>query len=137
MDMIGASSRRRDDSAGFSLLGLLTVVVLMGVVAVIALAAAGSFDPTSPRVPGTRRTTGTTGIPAVSTATRVACALSAKAIESAALAYNVGHQGQWPPDIATLTEGATPLLKRVPDPRWGLVYDSATGTVDASSCDRL
>lgn len=134
--MIGVSSRRREDSAGFSLLGILTVVVLLGVLAVIALAAAGSFDATSPRVPGTQRPAGT-GIPAASLAARAACAQSAKEIENAALAYYAGHGGQWPPDIATLTEGATPLLKDAPDPTWGLAYDSATGTVDSSSCGGL
>jgi hypothetical protein len=132
---IGASSRR-EDSAGFSLLGVLTVVVLMGALAVMALAAAGSFDATSPTVRPIQPTAGT-GIPAVSSAARAACALSAREIESAALAYYAGHEGQWPPDIATLTEGTPPLLKSGPDPRWGLVYDGANGTVDASSCGRL
>lgn len=136
MEMTGASSRRRNGSAGSSLLGLLAVVVLLGLLAVIALAAAGSFDATSSSV---RRTqpTGGTGIPAVSLAARAACELSAREIESAALAYYSGHGGQWPPDIATLTEGAAPLLKNGPDPTWGLVYNSASGTVDASSCARL
>ena len=108
----------------------------MGVLAVIALAATGTFDPGSPRVRRSQRTAGT-GIPAASLAARAACALSASEIESAALAYYAGHEGQWPPDIATLTEGVPPLLKRGPDPTWGLVYDSATGTVDASNCGRL
>ena len=102
MDMIRASSRRRDDSAGFSLLGLLSVIVLMGVLAVISLAATGTFDPASPRVRRSQRTA-VTGIPAASLAARAACALSASEIESAALAYYAGHEGQWPPDIATLT----------------------------------
>src|SRR5258708_4740592 len=100
-DRIGASSRR-EESDGFSLLGILTVVVLMGVLAVIALAAAGSFDSTSPSVRRIEPTAGT-GIPAVSSAARAACALSATEIESAALAYFAGHEGQWPPDITTLT----------------------------------
>jgi hypothetical protein len=134
--MMRASGRRREDSAGFSLLGILTVVVLLGVLAVIALSAAGSFDSTSPRVRGTPRPSGT-GIAATSLATRAACALSAQEIDNAALAYFAGHEGQWPPDIATLTEGATPFLKSAPDPKWGLAYDSSTGTVDASSCSRL
>jgi hypothetical protein len=134
--MTSASRRRCADSAGISLLGILTVVVLLGVLAVIALAAAGSFDATSSPVRGTQGPTGT-GIPAASMAERTACALSAQEIESAALAYFAGHEGEWPPDIATLTEGAPPLLKSAPDPKWGLSYDSATGTVDASSCSRL
>jgi hypothetical protein len=69
-------------------------------------------------------------------ADRLVCQASAKAIETAALAYFAGHDATWPPDIATLTLGDPPFLENEPDPKWGLVYDPATGTVDASGCNR-
>jgi hypothetical protein len=137
MDVTGMASLRPEDSAGVSLLGLLMVVVLMIVLAVIALAATGSFETTNPAARVSEHHGTGSGIPAVSAAARAACAQSARNIESAALAYFVENEGQWPPDLATLTAGVAPLLKSGPDPHWGLVYDSATGTVDASGCSRL
>jgi hypothetical protein len=112
------------------------VVVLMVALAGIALAGVGSFGDSSPAARPTQNGTGS-GIPAISIAARAACAESAREIETAALAYYVANAGQWPPDIATLTAGAPPLLKSGPDPKWGLVYDGATGTVDASACAAL
>jgi hypothetical protein len=131
-----AHSRRGTGSAGVSLLGLLIVVVMMGVLAVIALSAVGSGDSTQRSVVAGQHPAGS-GNPDVAAAQRVACTLSAKAIESAALAYYAGHAGVWPPDIASLTDGATPLLRSGPDPKWGLVYDNTNGTVDASGCAKL
>src|SRR5436190_19177254 len=120
---------RSEDGVG--LISVLVVVVLLGVLAAIAIT---SLDTTS----GSRSSAH--GSPSPSTpvvvADMLACESSAKAIESAAVAYFAGHDGAYPPDIAPLTPGDRPFLKREPDPKWGLVYDNTTGTVDASGCDR-
>jgi len=131
-----SQSHRINGAAGVSLLGLLVVVVMMGILAVIALSAVGSGDSTTRSVASGHHPAGS-GNPDVAAAQRIACTLSAKAIESAALAYYAGHAGTWPPDIAALTDGATPLLRNGPDPKWGLVYDNTNGTVDASGCAKL
>ena len=72
-----------------------------------------------------------------SLAEQAACKASATAIESAALAYFAGHDATWPADIGALTDATPPYLKTAPNPKWGLVYDSTTGHVDATGCDKL
>src|SRR4051812_22373297 len=116
---------------GTSLIGLIAVVVVLGVLAVIAIT---SLDTSSGNRSNAHRSTSPTT--PIIVADRLVCESSAKAIEAAALAYFAGHDATYPSDIATLTQGDPPFLERAPDPKWGLVYDKATGTVDASGCTR-
>ncbi len=126
-----------EGEAGVSLVALLVVVLILGVLAVLA---ATSIDSGSGS--GTGGGSGSGASRAANPTTPVAvasaavCEASAKAIEAAAVGYYAGHDETWPPDIATLTGGDPPLLRSAPDPKWGLVYDPATGTVDASGCNR-
>jgi len=130
---------RGSDAAGISLIGLLVVVLVMGVLAAIAVTSidSGGSGSGSGSVAVGHHRGSTAGGPEVSAAARAACEVSAQAIETAAQAYYAGHAGTWPPDLAALTAGPAPLLRTTPDPKWGLVYDPATGTVDAAGCARL
>jgi hypothetical protein len=119
---------------GLSMIGMLVTLVIMGAMSAIVLA-------------GLNSTTNDSGVPTldaagannalIAAADRQACEASATAIESDARAYFVSHGGTFPADIATLTQGTSPYLKSAPDPKWGLVYDNATGSVDATGCAKL
>ena len=132
--ILRAVRRSHDGETGFSLLSLLVVVLILGALAAAASVVVNSGSTNDARQHGALAGTAGTSVSERSLADQVACETSAKVIESAALAYFAGHQA-WPPDIATLTDATPPYLKSAPDPKWGLVYDSATGAVDATPCN--
>ena len=127
-------ARAHSREAGLSMIGMLATLVILGAMSAIVLASLNS-------------TTNNSGVPTLDAAGAnndlivaadlQACEASATAIERAAQAYFTSHGGAWPADIATLTQGTPPYLKSAPDPKWGLVYDSATGSVDATECSKL
>jgi type II secretory pathway pseudopilin PulG len=127
-------ARAESREAGLSMIGMLVTLVIMGAMSAIVLA-------------GLNSTTNDGGVPTldaagannalIAAADLQACEASATALERAAQAYFASHGGTWPADIAALTQGTPPYLKSAPDPRWGLVYDSATGSVDATGCTKL
>jgi type II secretory pathway pseudopilin PulG len=127
-----ASAETRE--AGLSMIGMLATLVIMGAMSAIVLAGLNSTTNNS-SVP-TLDAVGANNALIVA-ADLQACEASATAIERAAQAYFTSHGGTWPADIATLTQGTPPHLKSAPDPKWGLVYDSATGSVDATGCAKL
>ena len=133
-----ATSDARRDESGFSFIALLAVLVSLGLMAAIAVAVVNSEESTAPSKRG-GVAAADLGSPAqhTSLANQAACKASATAIESAALAYFASHDATWPADIAALTDATSPYVKNAPDPKWGLVYDSTTGHVDATGCDKF
>jgi hypothetical protein len=129
--------RVRGDESGVSLIALLIVLVSLGVMAATIVAVVNSEDSATRTKPGVAAADLRPPAQNTSLAEQAACKASAAAIESAALAYFAGHDATWPPDIAALTDASAPYLKSAPNPKWGLVYDSTTGHVDATACDKL
>jgi hypothetical protein len=132
-----ATSDARRDESGFSFIALLAVLVSLGLMAAVAVAVVNSEGSTTPSKPGVAAAGLGSPAPHTSLANQAACRASATAIESAALAYFASHDATWPADIAALTDATPPYVKNAPDPKWGLVYDSTTGHVDATGCDKL
>ena len=129
--------RRHHGELGVSLLSLFVVLLSLGALSAIAIAAVNSGQTNvAPRHGAVAGSAGTS-VSDTSLAGQALCEASATAIESAALAYFVGHDQTWPADIATLTGATPPYLKSAPNPKWGLVYDNTTGNVDASPCNNL
>jgi hypothetical protein len=127
---------RHDSEKGLSLISLLVVVLLLGIVSAIAVATLNSGQTTGAKRPQGVGDGSATPSSDISLASRAACEASAKAIETAALAYYYTHNETWPVDIATLADPTARYLRNVPDAKWGLVYDNTNGTVDATPCGK-